>query len=209
MATLTLGLRSFRSKDAARAEIRRILHSREIDRELTDTDDTLIRALYNQHPRKDGSPRAFCVGINRYHGADTRGFQALYDDGSRKPWSYIPCLTPENDAPNLLSAMRAAIIPSQRDALRNAYQSRDIIRCYHCKSDVEKPAAHVHHLPPKFRDIASAFIGLVGIPVVRTAALGDDFADQGLKQRWVAFHDAVAQRVVLCADCNRKDERED
>jgi hypothetical protein len=202
-----LGIRSFKSKEDARAEVRRVLHGAEIDQPLVGADLTLVASLYARHPRRSGSPDRFCVGINDYHGSKTRGFHAFYDDGRKETFSYLPCLSPQTDAPNLLNSMRAAIMPSQREALRNAYAGRVMLGCSFCGVGLELESAHVHHMAPKFRDIADAFVALVGVPPVITAELGDDFADPKIKRRWVLFHDAVAQRTVLCADCNAKDER--
>lgn len=207
MALTVIGTCTFKTKDAARAEIRRILHSSPIGAALTESDLTFVRALYEMHPRKKGAPVAFCVGINCFHGSNTRGFHAIHPDGARTPWSYLPCLSPETDAPNLVKALRAAIMDSQRTALRKNYGERATRPCHACKQPVARKNAHVHHLPPKFRDIMNAFLGLVGSPEIVTAPLGDALADDRIAARWVAFHDSVAQRVVLCAGCNAEDER--
>jgi hypothetical protein len=211
MSRYFLGHRAFKTKDAARVEIRRILHAAEIDRPLIDGEASLIAALYAQHPRRSGTPDAICVGINDYHGTKTRGFHAIYAD-RREAFSYIPCLNPGVDDPNLLKALRASLMLSQREAMRAAYHGRAFLKCglslpNVCRGPVPLASAHVHHLPPKFRDIADAFVGLVGLPSVVTGDIGDDFSEPETKHRWVRFHDAVAQRVIVCAPCNAADER--
>lgn len=207
MPVVQIGARTFKTKDAAKKEIRRILWDATLDAPLEGDKLQLITDLYNLHPRKEGEPIAFCVGENDFHGARTRGFHGLCADGSRIRFSYLPCLTPSADKPDLIRAMRAAIIPSQNEALKNAYRGRAFFPCHHCQKPVTRELAHVHHMYPKFRDISDAFVALVGAPPVVPALLGDEFADPRIMQRWIAFHDAVCQRVVLCAPCNAADER--
>jgi len=209
MTRMTIGHFVYRSKREALAEIRRILHGSVLDEKLIERDASIIKCLYAMHPRRQGEPVAFCVGTNNYHGSLTRGFHAIMADGSIDRWSYLPCLSAVADQPSVTRAMRGAIMLSQREALRAAYASRGVISCK-CGKGVLLADAQVHHLAPKFRDIANAFIGLIGAPEVQHSDdLGDEFADLKLKQRWVLFHDAVAQRVVVCAACNAKDERSD
>lgn len=210
MSGFSVGEISFKTKKAATLDIRRILHSAAIDAPLEGDSLALIAALYETHPRREGSPVTFCVGTNNYHGALTRGFHAIHADGSRTRWSYIPCLNPAADEPSLLKVLRAAIIPSQREILRIYYHGKAFRPCSHCTKPVQREDANVHHLQPKFRDISDAFIGLIGMPQVRTGDdLGDDFVEPGFRQRWVQFHDAVAQRIILCPACNAADEKND
>lgn len=217
MARFLIGHFAYPTKRDATADVRRILHAAPLDQPLTDRDLSLIAALYAMHPRRAGEPSGFMVALNNYHGTQTRGFQALWPDGRRDAFSYMPCLSPATDAPQLFAAMRAAIMPSQREALRAAYASRALIPCpwprpdgSKCGRGVPLAAAHVHHKAPKFVDIADAFIALIGEPpAVHSAEFGDDFADAGIKRRFVLFHDAVAQRVVVCAACNALAERAD
>jgi hypothetical protein len=207
MARISIGEREFKSKDAAAQEIRRILHSSPVDEPLTGGELALISALFARHPRKEETPVGFCVGTNSFNGARTIGFHGIREDGSRIVWSYKPCLSPQSDNPHLFRTMRAAIMLSQREALHAAYQRRAIIPCHHCQAGVTREVAEVHHLPPKFRDIADAFVALIGVPEIVNADIGDDFRDPGTKRRWIMFHDAVAQRVVLCRACNEADEK--
>jgi hypothetical protein len=209
---ITLGTVVFRTKREATAEVRRILHSAPIEVAFADRDLTLIAALFDRHPRRPpGEVVKFCVGINNYRGALTRGFQAHFADGEVSRFSYIPCLSPTADSPSLVKVMRAAIMLSQRVKLREYYRGRPFMPCHECKADVEISVAHVHHTDPKFQDIADHFVSLIGVPGVVSGAideLGDEFADMAIKACWIAFHDAVAQRVVVCAACNWAAERQ-
>lgn len=212
MTQLTLGPVSFKTKQAATIDIRRILHSAVLGEYLSGRDLAIVSALYERHPRRNGTPQAFCVGINDYHGSLSRGFQAIFADGSRKPFSYIPCLSPTLDAPSIVKVMRAAIMLAQREALHSHFQGKVFVRCAlscspSCIANVQLHEAHVHHLHPKFRDIADHFISLVGIPEIQTGRLGDDFVDVRMRRRWITFHESVAQRVVVCPACNAEDER--
>ena len=67
--------------------------------------------------------------------------------------------------------------------------------------------AHVHHEPPKFRDIAQAYCDEHGVPACETADLGDRFVDPAEGAKWLSFHDARAKLAILCARCNLADER--
>jgi hypothetical protein len=210
MARFLLGYVAFATKAAATAEVRRILRLTPLEVPLTDRDAGLITALYARHPRGRGVPVSFHVGTNSYYGSLSRGFQAVFADGSRHSFSYLPCLSPQIGQPNVLAVMRGAVMPSQRLALQQAYQGRAQIRCaLGCGAMLDLAAARVHHKWPKFRDIADAFLSLVGAPELISAedSLSDRFADPRLEDRWVRFHDAVAQRVVVCAACNAADER--
>lgn len=203
----TIGVREFDSKKKAQTEIRRILHSSPLNVELGGDDLQLISDLYKMHPRGQGTPHAFIVGLNDYHGCATRGFQGIFSDGSRVAFSYTPCLNPSTDKPQIVAAMRAAILPSQRQALMAYYRNKALVPCLHCKAGLTIDKAEVHHMLPKFRDIVDAFVGLIGEPKINTAEIGDDFSDFSMKKRWIQFHDAIAQRVILCAKCNREDEK--
>jgi len=213
MPRFLIGHFAYPTKRAAETDVRRILHDAPLDVPLEGRNASLIAALYAMHPRRSGEPVSFHVGLNNYYSTPTRGFQAVSGDGSRTSFSYIPCLSPALDQPSLLAAMRAAIIPSQREAMRAAYANRALINCAlriadGCSQAVPLAAAHVHHKAPKFIDIAEHFVSLVGLPeVINSTGFGDDFADPISKRRWVLFHDAVAQRVVVCAACNAADER--
>jgi hypothetical protein len=211
MAKFLIGHFEFPTKYAAKAEVRRILHGVALDEKLQGREASLVRCLYAKHPRSKGEPVAFCVGTNNYHGALTRGFHAVMADGTRLQWSYVPCLSARADEPSLLRAMRAAIMLSQREALRAAYVGRALIRCNgNCGRSVPLAEAHVHHLSPKFIDIADHFVSLIGMPAVQHSDdLGDEFAEIDLKKRWIMFHDSVAQRVVVCAKCNAEAETRD
>jgi len=208
MGAFSIGPLWFKTKKAAMAEVRRVLHSATIDAPLTADDLQLISTLYELHPRREGNPVIFRVGINKYHGAQTRGFHAVHADGSHTAFSYIPCLNPTADEPSVLKVLRASIIPSQREILRRYYGNVVFRPCSTCKTPVQYQHAHVHHINPKFRDIADTFIGLIGMPQVRTSdQLGDEFCEPELRHRWIKFHDSVAQRVILCARCNADDEK--
>ena len=207
MPAFHIGRHPFKTKQAATLRVRQILHAAALNEPLTGAEGDLIASLYSLHPRREGEPTHFQVGLNDYHGSLTRGFHAILPDGGIVRWSYLPCLSPQTDAPSVTRAARAALALSQREALRAAYQGRAIIPCHFCRAGVTLEKAHVHHMPPKFRDILDAFISLIGLPEIVTAALGDDFLHPSLKRRWILFHDSVAQRVVLCAECNIKDER--
>lgn len=208
LTAFTIGTFWFKTIAAAKLEVRRILHAATIDQPLDGDNLRLIAALYDRHPRREGSLAGFCVGTNRYHGAITRGFQAIMADGSHIPWSYGPCFNPAVDEPSLMKVLRASIMFSQNEALKKYYAGAIFYPCRHCKKPLQRQDAHIHHLFPKFRDIADAFIGLIGLPHVRTSDnLGDEFSEPELRRRWVQFHEAVAQRAVLCASCNAADER--
>jgi len=206
-----IGTRKFKTKDAAAREVRRILNSAELHIPLTGDDLNLISSLYELHPRRrqDVKPESFCVGINSFHGTLTRGFHAIFPDGTRDQFSYRTCLTPTTAAPSLIGALRAAIMASQRQALHDYYRGRPVLACWRCKQPTPIETAHVHHLYPKFRDIADHFVSLIGLPKVEAEVIGDAIADNVIQSRWQHFHDSVAQRVVSCPKCNAQAERED
>ena len=213
MAEIKIGSQSFKTKQAAAREIRRILHGAELNTDLIDAEANLIAALYARHPRPrlNQVPKGFHVAINNFHGSLSRGFHAIFADGSFDAFSYRPCLTPEVATPSVLQVMRAAIIASQREVLRSVYWRirPSLAKCWRCKDFVPIEAAHVHHLHPKFIDIADHFISLIGFPRIEKGKIGAVFVDNVMLNRWQRFHESVAQRVVTCAKCNAEAERDD
>jgi uncharacterized protein DUF3223 len=211
MTQFLLGQRIFKTKRQAELEVRRILHTAPIDQLLSDDEDRLIRALHELHPRREiADPLGFCVSINDYRGTPARGFQVVDPFGSQSPFSYRPCLYPASAVPSVIAAMRGALHASMRSFVRASYHGRALLPCYLGGHLISIADAQAHHLPPnKFRDIAEAFIGLLGLPEIVTAPAmpGDDFADLELKQRWIAFHNSLAWLQVVCAKCNLEDER--
>lgn len=203
----TIGTHSFASKRDAMIAVRKVLNTAELDQHLAGDDADLIAAIYAMHPRKTTQPvAAFCVSTNNFRGALSRGFQAITTD-DKIPWSYLPSFNPDLAEPSLIKVMRDATMLLQREALHLAYAGRAIVPCSNCRAGLTIANANVHHLHPKFRDIAEAFIALVGIPAIQTNRIGDDFCDEKIKQRWLLFHESVANRAILCRACNAADER--
>lgn len=209
---IILASREFKTKKDAIAEIRRILHLTPLGDRIEGADLDLLTALFQRHPgaakecAHKGIVLGFIVQEHSYHGAITRGFYALHLR-STTPFSYQTCLNPELHTPDHLKVMRATIMTGQHRAKLEFFRFRDTAACPRCMKQMAFYDAHVHHLPPKFRDIASAYIAAFGEPKCESATLGDQFCDAAERERWQQFHDERAKLEVICAACNHADER--
>lgn len=215
MPPFTIGIRTFPRKADALAEVRRILHYWQIDELIRGDDFVLLRCLFDMHPRRSEAAKrgvtGFMVRLNDFHGTLSRGFHVVHYDGSTSGFSYRPCMNPDSDEPSVFAAMRAAIMLGQRRIMMEQFAGRDAMPCPTCRRPITRRDAHVHHLPPhRFRDIAKAYIAIHGEPqVVHSASsFGDSFSDLSRQHHWVEFHDARANRLVVCAACNFAAERQ-
>jgi hypothetical protein len=212
MTCIRIGRFFFSKRKDAEAEVRRILHSATFDVPLAGAERDMIAGLFDLHPhvaevKQRQGILGFTVKQNDYHGALTRGFHALHARGTT-PFSYMTCFDPRRATPNALSAMRAAIMLGQRTIMVRAFGGRETVECTLCHAPTGRPRAHVHHMPPwKFAAIAAAFLAEGTPQFVGSIYIGDSFADLADHHRWLAFHDARAVRVVVCAGCNAAAER--
>lgn len=214
MAAFTIGSRTFRSKAAALKEIQAVLYNQDyLGQPLKGADLELITDLFLRHPHCEEKMvkgvSGFTVMVNGGTPGfkKTNGFHVTHPDGTTSMWSLYVALDGKETESPFARAARLAIAPGQIYVKEETYGDLDAIICEECCVNlVPKDGAHVHHEHPMtFAAILNSWISAFGeADVVPNDGIGYRFADRGVEEQFVGWHDDLAVRNVICTPCNLK-----
>lgn len=213
MTAFIIGDRNFKSKAAALREIQTVLRNPAyLGNPLKGDDLALITDLFLLHPSCEEKMANGMLGLTvQINGGvigfgKSNGFHVMHPDGTTTMWSLYTALNGETRNP-FERAARLAIAPGQQKVRHDTYGSLEEILCEECLINlVPKAGAHVHHeLPMTFAKILETWVSAYGeADVVPNNGIGYRFADPEVEQEFVAWHDDLARRNVICTPCNLK-----
>lgn len=109
--------------------------------------------------------------------------------GYQGAWSWVKSIDGYDESKNVDQAMREA-------SRRGSFSEVSLDRCASCgRSD----RLSVDHRPSPFSEIKRLFIKQYGIPEIRHVGQGWELIDA---EKFLAFHDLIADYQVLCISCN-------
>ena len=199
MPAYRLGSRTFATKGAARAEVRRVLHKYQLGDLVVARDHDLIMALAANHPNKGGAWPGNITELRVYrHGergdqlySHARAFYAILDTGEQVPFSYKKCLDRVSIDETVTRACRRAVAAEIIAFKQEAMAGRSDID----NNDVD----HAGDWP--FARIVDVFLAEYSGIDLRTMSgpggLGVQFANDETAKHFAVFHHAKAQLQLV------------
>lgn len=213
---IDIGGERFYTKKALTERVRGILNTGQVPRTLEPAEAVVLRELLVWHPHataKVGSGvQRFEIRENAPH--RSRGFWLVRTDGSATDFSYLEILKSGSTyRRGLIDACRFAIRAELQRFADDFFAQAVKPTCPILGIPLTREDAHVDHAPPyTFQRIFDSFVLLNGLDA-NDESLTDHstdgvmvplFASQALRDRFVAYHQSVAQLRVISSEANLK-----
>ena len=205
----------FTTKTALQSRIRNILYSYADNVYISRGDYDFMLAVLSLHPAhklKIGAGVNAIISRQNPVYRNTRNFWVLRIDGSEADFSYTECLTNTSHEKRFYNACRVAVEPFTQMFKRDFFgrlESKTSL-CEVTGEAISFTHSHVDHkYPNTFQKIVHDFIAEYSIDVAGLKISGDSdgvfqdaIADDEIKQKWVAYHNARAELRVVSPAAN-------
>lgn len=207
----------FRTQSDLVEYVRAILRRYSGDCEALDADDfVFMLALLGYHPEaRDkigcGVESMYVADNPIYPGPKSRGFHVRRLDGTETDFSYRECIQATPHDRKVIAAMRAAVEPDTIAFKQAAFDAAGgLVRCPDTGALLSFTTAHVDHKAPlTFDKLVRAFLCTEGFQFDEIALVPsgdnqyqDQLADDGIRQRWIAYHRSHAELEVVSMTAN-------
>ncbi|TXZ74329.1 DUF3223 domain-containing protein [Vibrio mimicus] len=209
---VVFGSYQFKTKTAAKAEIRKRISNYEFGQKLAFEDEEFFSELFKLHDEYDekiGSGISH-ISVER----DFHGNKCLYihrTDGSRIDISWVHCVQPASTKTVVSVAFRRAV----KDTI-TTFKSHCIAESPHCPklgTALDFNNSHVVYVQPTFDDLLMGFLTSVGKSIESVALINPEpedtdqrgiLKDSCLKSEWVAYHKENAHLELWSSEANLK-----
>lgn len=215
MSEIQVGTETFPTKKALAERIAKILKEAPLEQPLGEYHNLLL-ALLRRHPaaaEKIGpGVQSFKASVN-YLG--TRGFMITRDDGSQVDFSYRKCIQMPTRWEEFVTALRFSVetqVTSFKDA---AFAGAEKIECALTGALLGRNEVHIDHAPPDtFEALVSRLVAEEKLdqddpPATRAIdnVPGRQLVEEGLAERWRAFHARHAKLRVVGIEAHKRMSR--
>lgn len=204
---------SFATKKALTAKVQAILHATPEGQLLGSYDAAFMHVLLERHSE---AGQKIGVGVRSFstrnpgYGPASKCFCLTRIDGTTTDFSYLKCITPEdNPLKDFQAACRTAVVPQIQSLKAHAFSSAAVYSCPVLGTPITIETCHVDHIPPRtFASIVDAFITEHGLRDVEPGKDNDTecrFADPADADLFAAFHAARAHLRIVSKRANLSD----
>ena len=205
----------FPTKAVLQNKIRTIRDSYADGESLSNDDFEFMSEVLEGHPeyktKVGGGLKSMFVSTNPLY-RNTRCFWLVRIDGSSTDFSFVECLTPTLHKKKFFRALRTAIEPITMEFKKQFFAKRtEPYYCPYTGEELHEIGSHVDHKAPNtFQELVEKFIREYAIDVDCIQIGGDvedntyqnTLVDDGLRQKWIDFHNAHAELQIISRTAN-------